>query len=1517
MRKARRLTLLIIALPLLAMAVGSLAFFVSLSRATLRRLPEVVRAAASERINGDVKIGKIEVLSTSGLTLTDVVVSRDGSEKPIAKVPTIKITYSLADIVLRKRDLAASVKRVDVLKPDVFLERAPDGQWNIADILKPLPPGQPLRFRAGIYVKSGRVTICDRAPNPGSPAENILTNINAAVDLSEIPIAKYSVTGRGERGKLGRFAARGRYNLGSHSFNADLDMLRANLSSLSPYSKRAGLDILSGTARIGLRISRAGGDKPLRYAGTVRLRSAAVKFRRLRSPVSGLDGDMVVRSGAVSVRLKGRLGSSPFFVSGHVLDPSHPRLALEIGSDSADFRELAGLMGCTERLDGTTLPQNGRIRALVSGSAKSPKVDFSLGIPSLSCRGLEGRSILVEGAYAGGRISIRQASAGMCGGLIEASGEIALSGSPRGALEGRVSDIALGRIPLLRGVRHGGFAAAGTGRLHVSWGPGGVSVGYQGTLKDGRFGKLKFDGCAVAAEYADGKLDVRELSARTLGGVVSASGQAARGALNFKVAGSDINLASVKEMYWSAPTVGRLNFAGELTGTLESPVFEGDIEAQRVMVSGKGVQRIAGKLSASRESINLDDLVMYDYPGAVTLSGRIGSPLAETPSLDLRVRVDSLNTDALTQALGDSALSGGEASGELILSGTLSDPRAEGKLHVEGGSFHDVPIDSIDARIAYSPDRLQLGEFTVRSGESSLMASGEISKNRLISASFHGDRVSLDRFAGLLQPYAVASGNMMVRGGIDGKLEAPHVEAAVECDEPTINGQKFERLSGRISWRKPALAFLDFSLSEPGGQYLVPKFTYDSAAGTCTLAARAQDIRGKTVLALLDASPAVSAAADSPGARARLRRLLDELPRPLDGIVNGSVTGTVQLGEHAQPDLRVEASAADVVFGSSSIKAVRMEGSWRNGVAKLETLEAVDGDTNVSAAGSFGPSDEMALSIDAHSLAMGVLSQWLGLPKNLSGKADVTIVASGSINTPEMEASVEVVEPTIGKTKLDRLRSRLSANRTVRRRQSAGESRIDIDDLTLILGDHKLGASGYVPVDWRRFAIPMDRPMLLESHLDSGSLDLLTTFGGIDAETGPNGAFEGSLRLGGTMQSPRLEGDLTWRDGRVRVSRIAERLENIDARLRLTGDQLSIEKFTGTSAGGGNFSVSGKVALADLKPALDMDVKTGGLRISGENISNAYGEEISISLNSDVKVVGDWKSPQVTGSVDVPEGSILLPAKGKKVSEPAGPRRVDPKFDIAASLGRGLRFRSARLRAPIGGYLALKGSLSMPILEGSLDISGGNIIFPMRELRILPGSAVTLRTGLSQRPTAFLDMRAQTRLTASSFLGQQKRYTVVMSAQGPLDKLNLTFSSSPPGLTDQRIIALLTGQGQLEQIFDRDGSRGIGEELSGLFSTAVIPTVFEPIEQAFESALGFEEFTLEMGYREPVQLTIGEHLFDGFYLDYTATLGARPDYADSLYEMKLSYRFKHGLELGLTTDENHTLMIGVEGKLRF
>jgi len=383
----------------------------------------------------------------------------------------------------------------------------------------------------------------------------------------------------------------------------------------------------------------------------------------------------------------------------------------------------------------------------------------------------------------------------------------------------------------------------------------------------------------------------------------------------------------------------------------------------------------------------------------------------------------------------------------------------------------------------------------------------------------------------------------------------------------------------------------------------------------------------------------------------------------------------------------------------------------------------------------------------------------------------------------------------------------------------------------------------------------------------------------------------------------------------VHLSRLNEPFEHIEADLTFSGHTVLIDRFIAQSAQGGNLRLSGPIDVTT--GDLDLNLATTNLRVSGENISRKYGETGEVVLkDGDIRITGNRKSPLIAGSVAIPEGSVGL-ASAEEAKPATRKRAFNPRFDLRVTVGRDLVFESARLRAALPGQLAIGGSLKEPVVDGLLDLADGTIVFPMRSFKILPGSDMRVRMAPGQPAVAIVDLQARARITDVSPLGAREKYTVTMQASGPLDKLRPTFTSSPIGLSEQRIMALVTGQYQFEQILRGGSGQDIGRELSGLFSSAMLPTVFEPIEQALEEAFGVDEFSLEMGYREAVQVSISDQLGGDFFISYSAALGSRPDYADSQYELKLSYRLRNYLELSGWTGDNRVFGVSAEGRIRF
>lgn len=1510
MRRIRFWSVPIIILPMAAMLAASVVFLVKEGRYAMTRLPDVVRSAVTQRVNGTVRIGGVETYPF-GVRLTDVSIYENdaGSGGPSLQAPEVRVVCSLSDILFRRKDPAASVQRIDVLRPRVILRRAADGTWNVTRLLKPTPARRPSKFAAPIYVLGADVTVRDGKPRAPKVEVNHLTDVDAIVETKSQPSITFRAAANGARGRLRRLALRGTYVTTSHAIDVQLDAEDANAEYFTQYPFHTGVTALSGMGDVRVSLSKPAKDRPLEYDAHVRLSGASMRVPLFRRPATGVSGEVRIAKDAVDLDLQGRVGSSPVRVTGCVADLKHPYLALHIRSDSANLREVIGLSNWSGALRTARLPASGSVDAQLYGQTKSLAASFSVFAPSFGIGPFEATDVRGHGSYAAHRIVIDQISCRSYGGFMQASGLADLSKVSGINLNGSGSGIRLGLVPRLGDQ---GVTGATSGDINFAWHPGDLRVSYDGRLRDCRARALRFDDGVARGEYHNGDISIDELSARAFRGAVTASGEIDRdGSMNLRVSGADINLGQLGGQTKRLPIVGRAQFSGSVRGTVASPVFDGGIEAYRTVISGVEIERAVARLIASRQSVDLSRLTIYDGPGRVKVSGRILNPLAMAPGLHLKLGIDYLNVDKLADAAGFSVMPGGRLNADLTISGTPRGPRVEGAVRVQDASYGGVDVDSAGAKVEYWNRSIHAEKLEVRAAEAVLTGRCDIGGDRSISGDFAAHGVPLARLAAMAHSSVSPSGAIDVSGRVTGTMRDPRVEAAVEARHFVLNGQSFTGLHGKAVWANGTVLAREIGVKDGDSSLDVPELNYSSSDRTVTLQASAHGWEGGKLVAMLEACPSLGR---TDGRNAGVCGVLSKIPRPFSGVIDADVKGSVRLADDGPaPDISVDLSVGDMKYGHSSLESLKLAGSWHDRTINLDRLDVIDGDTNVSADGSYNPS-QLALRLDAHNLNTDVLREWVRLPDNFSGRADVTIVAGGSPSSPSAEAYVELVDPVLSGIKFDRLRARLSA--APDQSGTPGQDRIDINEVTLALGSHDFKASGYVPVDWKRFTIPAEAPIFLESKLDADNLKLLSAITGLSVENGAGGSFGGSIRLAGSISAPKLDGDLTWRNGLVHLPRISSDLTKIDADIVLSGSSITIAKLNGASSDGGGFSIDGGVSFTGMRPSLNLGVSARDLRIAGRNITNVYDEDVSAQISGALKVTGDLRKPLIAGSLSVPSGTITLPNKPAKPREPVR-LAYDPRFDGKVSLGRDVRIRSARLKTPLYGNLSVVGTLSGPVVDGVIDISDGSIAFPMRSFKILPGSSLQVHLGAFQAPVMQVDMQAQSRITAGSPLGQSKPYTIVMAARGPLDKLSTSFSSSPPGLSEDDIVGLVTGQQQLQQILTGNGKGEIAKELSGLFSTAMMPTVFDPIERAFEKALGFEEFALDMGYQEPLRLTIGDSLWGGLHLSYSAVLGARPDYVDNLYQLRLSYRFKHGLEMGIETDQKNDIGFIAEGRMRF
>lgn len=1486
---------------MLAAATIAAGYLVTSARSAWSSLPGMLSSVMSEYVDGKLDVGKVDV-SATGIVFRRVSLSdRDGSKK-IIDAQAVRVGFRLADLLRNRKDPASAIDSVEIVRPHVSLERAPDGRWNIADLLRPSATGPRTQFKGRVIVTSGTLAFLDRKTE-GKAMANRFEKVNAVIDLNGNR-ADCRLTARGDGVRAGRISVEARYDLEKRSYSADIDALDADASYWTKYPFNLKfLTVSSGGGDVRMRLSSAGPGRPIRYSGEFLVSDAAVQLSMMRRPARQVEGLVGLKNDEVTLALRARMESTPLEISGRVTGFKGSRLALNLKSDRANLREISGLFPI-DVPKGTVLPTSGRVHVTINGPSAKPSALFSIQAPTLSYNQFSGRGLSVDGSYSAQKIVIRNASVQVYGGLLRAQGEFRWGAGGALSLHGSASGLRLSQLPQFEGQQ---IDSVTSGHFGIESGASGVRGAYRGTLTDGAVGGHVFRRGAVAVSY-DGGVHIDEVSADVLGGRVAASGDVTtEGGFDLEVSGAGINLAAVQERYWAYPSVGRVQFRGRLQGTPDAPSFDGQVEAYRIMINGISAERISADLEARRSIVRLRSLEIEDPIGRLTASGDIVDPLSADPRLDLAVSVGALAVEPLAISTGLPFHLAGSLSGDVRITNTLESPEVEGSVRMVTGQVADLPIDHAETAISYRDSMFTLTGFEARSGTGVLRAGGSIGlDDQGVSIAFSAGDLPLDSVARSLRQNVLLSGGLNAEGEMTGTLDDTVVRVTLDSTSPRINGQTFDGFRADLTWDDDVLQVGSASLTDGGAEYVISRLSYSPTDEMVEVGVEVRHAPIDRLVTMIEKGP-------RSGTTARLRGHLASVPRPCQGVLDADVKGTIDLaGGEPAPNLRIEGTVNGARIGSSDISTIRIEGDWQAGKVILSKLEALSGDTDLLASAVLGPGGTLDVQADVHGLDLETAGKWLKLDQNFSGVADVTIIAEGTTKAPSVEASLDIQNPVIEGMRFDSLRARFSAA-PFGEDASAG-NRINIDDLTVVLGDSQLSASGFMPVDWEKPSVPRDQPILVEMLLNDDSLKLMSVLAG-EAITGQaGGKFSGKISYGGTIDKPDMHGGLTWRDGRLHLARLGKPFEQIEADITLSGSVLTVDRLIGRSAQGGSFRIAGPVDFT--KSSLDLSLVTSTLRVSGNNISGKYGETGEVVLDSDVHVAGNWRAPLISGRVSVPKGSVGLTDTDDLASAAVKPA-VDPRFDLQVSVGRGLVFRSARLEAALPGSLALGGSLSQPMVDGLLDLADGTIVFPMRSFKILPGSDMRVRVSPGQPALAIVDLQARARIVDVSSLGKRARYTVTMQASGPLDKLRPTFTSSPVGLSEQRIMALVTGQYQFEQILKGSQGADIGRELSGLFSAAVMPSVFDPIEEAFQSALGIDEFALEMGYREPVQVSIGEALGRDVYLSYSAALGARPDYADSRYELKLSYRVRNNLEFSVQTDENRTLGIGAEGKIRF
>jgi autotransporter translocation and assembly factor TamB len=1002
-------------------------------------------------------------------------------------------------------------------------------------------------------------------------------------------------------------------------------------------------------------------------------------------------------------------------------------------------------------------------------------------------------------------------------------------------------------------------------------GSGRVPLGGQGSLRVPRF--------EIAAQWDGRTLSARRVYARSDAGVAALTAHVhGDGRIEGRV------LAEVPSLAGAFPEVqGTASLDARLSGAAASPRLAGTVRAYGLEAEGQRVPYAQGRLLADRDGVRFEELKAASGTATVdaTLAMRLRDQRLFGKAEATGIFLENFIPEDTVRGLMDVQ--------DVRLGGTLRKPTASGMAVV---------------------DRLFFGEVSVAQAEGSFRLQEDRFSMPRLSASVAGGTVSGSLAVGLRDQQLEAKVEMKgiqaarlapvrnLRLGIAAELEG---EATVAG---TIQNPTFET-TGRLADVRVRDASFGNGLWAFSGS--PQDFSGEAEVGSLDRYLRVEEVRvepeakrfsGTLIAYRNQASDYLEAF------RPRLADLDPEAQRLL-GQLRAVVDADVAIV--SAPDgwsLQARTlNATGIAIGPETLGDLRSAFARQEGRWTVENFVFAGPLMSATLKGFLEEEGDLQLDGEIQQLDADVIARLRPGANPVGARADVSFVASGKTANPEVRGSLFATQGPEGR---DRLFLQLAPIEFTPDPNQLG-GRYSTLSTTGSIRFRNLEAvlDGQAPWSWSsgfRRNDPLDARLQVTAELlrvdeasDTGLLDPART----------KGTAIGTIRIGGTLDEPRTEGDLTVENADVALKGFQTGLTGLSAEVRLRGNRLEAQATAGGTRGG-RMDAQAKVDLpnlADLVSSLGRGRLDDLLRseVAGSIRADQFGilhrdpsfGSVRGAIEADIALKGPLQMPVLAGNAAL-RGLDLDFALGEAVESQPLVLPIDPRFDLRFELPGSARFRTLSADMRLAGEGTLRGRLVAPELEGDLRVREGTIRLPNARISLDEGGTVrpSFRLGDPQSGSmrVAVDLVGRTRLTASRFAGEVEKFDILLEVRGDLlqeNALAFTASSEPPGLSQERILALI-GTGDLLDSLSAGFQRARFQQ--ALLNVA-IPVFLDGFTEGLAKGLGLDYVGVSFDQQQTATVYVAKTLARGLTLEGSREFAEDRDTGEPVrYDLKLAYR---------------------------
>lgn len=914
----------------------------------------------------------------------------------------------------------------------------------------------------------------------------------------------------------------------------------------------------------------------------------------------------------------------------------------------------------------------------------------------------------------------------------------------------------------------------------------------------------------------------------------------------------------------------RLNFVGQ-TGLRQATCKDLVIE------EGHGGLEVHDGIAQINEYMLTLNQGSHVANGSIDLRG-------ETPVADLTVRTENVRLEPLLSLLPPEQRirATGNLTNTLTIQGAVSQPLVTGDLHMFDGSVDGYLVEDIRGRYRYRNGILVLDDVVLKAVSTTVKLNGQMDAEGRLDINAFATDVDLSRLP-LREEDLTLTGYASFSGHLRGTKEQPLFDGTVHSDTFTLNGVEVMQLQGTLQSNGSDINLLKGGFRQHGTDNVLSDYNLELA-----LNMPAEDLRGTVNVFHGD-----------------LKNILKMFRRdyPVSGIVDGTVTFNGSRQDTLLKGKIANLAIHDVAYDGMVLQARFNQGLLTLDEARLSEHEA-NPDRGFIAAGGQIDLEKRTLHLEAGAIEANpaVLTAFLNKPVELKGKMNIALQLEGSLDNPSGNGSLEILGGSLEGGAFDRAIAMLTLK----------DDHINLEQLLMEEGVYKLTAAGDIPLDLFRSTEQRHNPraqMNIDVDFSEADLAALTAFKQVEWGLGKT---EGKVKITGTLETPRLYGNLGIKDGAVKFRGIHTPVDKINANIAFAGHKIDISRVS-AALGKGKVEGSGTYDfMATDAEAYRLEVKAGNAEIDSPYFKGRInGTFIAVPeyFRIPSREQEGWR-PKIKADIRLDDVLINMPTFPQMSG---GDSNLG--LDVTLALGPKIRLYNKYLYDLwLKGGLTITGSTVFPRIEGSIESEKGTVTYLRTRFKLDKGSLNWIEPG-TFLPN--LRVNAHTRFS---------RYRVLMELTGPLseENLNLVLRSDPP-LPQNTLVRMLT----LQRL--SAGSDNVtNEDLHNFLIAGLETGLLGDVEYMVKKVLGMDDFRVYVGRVEngldfdnrivreltkeeksQYNFLIGKNLTERWKVGYTASFNGFHSNTFTQYQLSDHVNFT------LSRDENHDHRYSVEYRITF